>query len=406
MTEIYRSDTIVVRVVPSNDTTQWVVTFDNYGLGPGFDRKGFGEDFLHASGVSAVHVLGRGDDWYQYPDILAAMAAVRAQVAGARRVVTYGSSMGAYAALRLADAAGADGALALSPQFSVDPAKVPFEARWAADGRRLDFRPEIEARIACKARALIVYDAAGADRRHIDLIAREIDADRVGLRHIDHPAAVFLQESGLLGPLVLDFASGRLDIETFRRRADRARRASVTCLALLARRQPPRRSRAALRLAERAVRIAPESAVALSCLAVQLSRSDRHEEAVAVHERATEAGGRSPNHLTSHAHVLVDAGRISEAIVLVREAIAAEPGAAHHQRWLATLLSDAGDAPGALRALERALVLDPLNQAYRASVIEARLNRNGLGGLVARLGGRLRTGRKKIARLWRSTTRP
>lgn len=400
-TELFRSDTLVVRAVPAADTTRWVVTFDNYGLGPGFDRKGYGEDFLYASGVSAIHVLGRGDDWYQYPDTLDAMAAVRAHVAGAERVVTYGSSMGAYAALKLADAAGAHAALALSPQYSVDPRRVPFETRWSADARRLDFQPDIEARTPTRAHALVIYDAAGDDRRHIALFAREMQGDFVGLRHIHHPATTFLNETGLLGPLVLEFAAGTLDAGAFRRRADRARRDSVTCLTLLAQRQPLRRRRTALRLAERAAALAPDSAAALSALATQLSRNGRHDEAIALHERATDIGGRSPNYLTCHAHVLIDAGRLADGVALIEEAIAMEPTAAHYHRWMANLLKDAGDRPGALLALERALALDPQNRAYQVTVAEARLNRSGWGGRLARLRARLRATSKRMARMRR-----
>ena len=62
----------------------------------------------------------------------AALEAVRDAVRGYRRVVAYGSSMGAYAALRFGGWAGADCAVALSPQYSIrDPAVMRFEKRWA-----------------------------------------------------------------------------------------------------------------------------------------------------------------------------------------------------------------------------------------------------------------------------------
>ena len=114
--EIYRSNNILVRSAVINDRDPVVVTFEHYDIGKGFDRFGFGEQFLLSQGISAVHVLGSGNDWYQYDDIFDALGAVRAVTADARRTITYGSSMGGYAAVRLADASGADAVLALSPQ--------------------------------------------------------------------------------------------------------------------------------------------------------------------------------------------------------------------------------------------------------------------------------------------------
>ena len=53
MIDLFRSDNVVVRSVPTADASRWVVTFDNYGIGHGFERPGFGQDFLLASGISA-----------------------------------------------------------------------------------------------------------------------------------------------------------------------------------------------------------------------------------------------------------------------------------------------------------------------------------------------------------------
>src|SRR5690606_30202022 len=131
---------------------------DNYGIGHGFDRPGFGEEFLRNAGISAIHVMGVREDWYQYPEMPAAMQAVRQATAGAERVMTYGSSMGGYAALRFADAAGANAVLAISPQYSIDPKKMPFETRWHQESQRIQWRPEIDGRIVCDSYPVIVFD--------------------------------------------------------------------------------------------------------------------------------------------------------------------------------------------------------------------------------------------------------
>ena len=82
------------------------VTFTSWTDDLTLDREGFAEAFLRGEGVDAVHVISRDNRWWQHAETLPAMAAVRAATAGYARVVTYGSSMGAYAAVRLAGAGG------------------------------------------------------------------------------------------------------------------------------------------------------------------------------------------------------------------------------------------------------------------------------------------------------------
>lgn len=370
MIDLYRSDNVVVRRVPAQDVSRWVVTFDNYGLGPGFDRPGFGQDFLARSGVSAIHVLGRGDDWYQYPDMAQALAAVRGAVAGAERVMTYGSSMGAYAAIRFADAVGAHAALAISPQYSIDPRRAPFEIRWTADAQRIDFQPEIEDRLACAIRPLIVYDSAGDDQRHVALIAAEISADLIGVGHIHHPATTFLLEAGMLAPLVMELLAGPVDAAALMARARRARRDSVACLTLMAERQPPHRPRLALALARRAVEIQPDQPMALSGLAQQLTRAGDHEAALTLHDRATRLSGRGISYLAPYSQALAAAGRLEDAEALAMEAVEQCPSAPHLHYWLATIRLRAGRTPDAIPALERAVALEPDNARYRRTLAE------------------------------------
>lgn len=82
------------------------------------------------------HVLFVADtlrSWYNDPgirdEIIAAVDAYRREH-GIERTVTFGNSMGGYGAVLMAGALGAVGCLALSAQYSADPAVVPEETRW------------------------------------------------------------------------------------------------------------------------------------------------------------------------------------------------------------------------------------------------------------------------------------
>lgn len=362
MVELFRSDSVLVRASPGADTRRWVVTFDNYGLGPGLDRPGFGEDFLAGVGVSAIHILGVGDDWYQYPEMTEALAAARAGMAGAERVMTYGSSMGAYAAIRFADAVAAHAVLAISPQYSIDPERVPFEGRWLADARRIRFLPDIEDRLTCAARPLVIYDAAGDDRLHAEMIAAEVQTDLIGVRNLHHPATTALAEMGLLGGLMMLLLAGPVDVPTIRRRIRAARSDSVTCVSRIAERQPPHRSRLAQRLLEGALKRAPGNANVLVALAGLLSRGGEPGRAASLLEAALAADGSNVAILVPYSQALLLDGRIEAAAAAAEAASALMPLAPHLHVWRGAVEHMAGRDDMAQAAFEQALALDPGNE--------------------------------------------
>jgi hypothetical protein len=224
--ELFRSVDLVVRQVGGFSRDALVITFDsctdhrdphtNYR---DLDRWGFGENFLRDRAVDAVHVIGRDNNWYQYPEMPDAMAAIARVSRGYRRVISYGSSMGGYAAIRYGGAAGAAAALAMSPQFSIDPTVVPFEWRWLEETRQIDFTLERSWTPAFVATAYILYDPRTLDRRHMALFAARGYVVPVPMPHSGHSIARFLADCGLLQQAVLDAAHGALDAAALRRAA-------------------------------------------------------------------------------------------------------------------------------------------------------------------------------------------
>ena len=213
--DLFRSDDLLVRPALGHGGACCVVTFDSFTDFRTLDRPGFGEAFLQASGIDAIHVLSRDNDWYHYPEMAEAMACVHAAASGYARVVTYGSSMGAYAAIRFAGLVGAHAVLALSPQFSIDRTTVPWERRWLACGKRFNNRWERALPLPTVAEAYVVYDPANADRRHIALLAAGFKFTPIGIRFGGHPVTGLLAELGLLQELALAVCRGRLDEASF-----------------------------------------------------------------------------------------------------------------------------------------------------------------------------------------------
>lgn len=355
---LHRSDNLLVRTVPAGDGSVWAVTFDHYRNEGGLEREGFGEEFLQQHGISAVHFLCRGNDWYQYDDLTAACAAVRRYLQGARRIATYGSSMGAYAALRMADALGATAVLALTPQYSIDPAKVPWERRWLQDGADIDWREEIDGPIRCTAIPYVVFDPVSDDVHHVERIEQDIAIQRIAIPFGRHPITTYLSDTGLLAPLALSVVNGEGDPVSLMWAGRARRKTSSFYLAELARAQPDSRLRTAAALAKRSVEIA-ESPLALLSLAQINSKSGCHGQAYDVFDQIMELTGREASYIYPYAEARYAGGDLSGALALAAEIIGLLPGRAHLFNWQAGFLLEVGDRGAAIASLETAVELDP-----------------------------------------------
>ncbi|MDN4630955.1 tetratricopeptide repeat protein [Sphingomonas sp. PsM26] len=375
--ELYRSDTLLVRQVAIEGCDRWVITFDHHSIGDGFDREGFGESFLQANGISAIHVLGRGNDWYQYEDIFAAAAVVRAATSGAARRVAYGSSMGGYAAVRLADAIGADAVLALSPQWSIDPAIASWDNRWSQDAHRIRWLSTMAVPLRPAPSSVLVYDPhLQLDRRHALLIAEQTGSHLLPVAHCLHPASTFLGEVSLLRGLLEDLLYDRFDARTMTTEIRARRATSSVYLGALAERQPAVRPRTAIALARRARLVKPDSALGMLSLARILTRTGHHDEALEIHRQIAIKVNRLPIYLVPFANALVSAGEGEEAIAVAGEVVDAEPDVGHLRNWFATMLWQRGERAAAVAHMARAVALNPTERRYRRKLFRYRLARH------------------------------
>jgi tetratricopeptide (TPR) repeat protein len=283
-TEIFRSSELAVRSVCEFGSKTCIVTFDSYSDDRYLDRQGFGEDFFRSQSVDAIHFISRENDWYQYAETPVAAAAVAELVKGYERVVAYGSSMGGYAAIRFGGMAGATVALAISPQFSIDPRTARFERRWKYDSNRIDFSLERTLRAPFVETAYIVYDPLDADRRHADLFRRRTSVIDVRLPNVGHPATGAIAEAGLISDLVIDVANDRLDVEEMTRRVLQAHVGSPQFHYVMSGRTCFGRTR--LAHAARASAMAPDNFGFVAHYASLLSAANRFAEAQIAFARA------------------------------------------------------------------------------------------------------------------------
>ncbi len=400
--ELYRSGNLSVRTAPAADRATWVVTFDHYHNESDLDRPGFGADFFATQGISAIHFVCKGNDWFQYDDMMQACRAARAALFEASRILAYGSSMGAYAAIRFADLVGAHAVLALAPQYSIDPAKVPWETRWLQDGARIRWREALDGPIRCKPVPCLVYDPMGEDLRHADRIAQDIAVQRIPVPLSGHPVTTYLCDTGLLQPLLLAAIDPEGDPAAHIRAGLKRRKTSSFYLGELARAQPAWRLRTGMALAQRAVAL-QEQPLALLALAQLNSRAGLHPEAAWAFERIMTLTGRDPSYVYTYAEARYAAGDLAGALTLAEEVIAGFPGRSHLLNWQAGYLWEAGARAAAVAALERATELDT-NPSYAERLAEFRRmlakgdaprpapKRGPLSAIIARLRTWRRTG--------------
>jgi GDSL-like Lipase/Acylhydrolase family len=325
--EIYRSADLLVRARVGAESSFCIVTFHSYTDERRLEREGFGEDFMASRGVNAIHVIERDNFWFLLPDIEQALHVAAKVARRFDQVSSYGSSMGAYAAIRFGGFAGATKAIALSPQFSIDPRVVPFENRWGPDAAKADY--EIEHRLGRRgfvASADILYDPTDQDARHVELFRGCLKVREVCLPNCGHPVTGFLAEVGLLQRAVLEAAQGVLDAAAFEREARAKRESSPQYFAMLALRSSHNGEK--LELMRRAYQLAPRNVGYITLYAVALAKAKRRDEAMA---RLNEAMAIAPDHhyvMRWTCKFLASTRRLSAARAVAEWLARLHPGAA------------------------------------------------------------------------------
>jgi hypothetical protein len=160
--------------------------------------------YFEERGWSHLDVSTSQNDWFLNEDTPALMQAIGAAAGAYQITICFGSSMGGYGALLYSGAARASRIITTSPQYSIDPAKVPFDRRWRNDASRADFRFDDLKRFAQRdAEALLLYDPCDElDSRHISLLTGDFPAWRaVPMWMSGHPASKVFIEAGTMSRL-------------------------------------------------------------------------------------------------------------------------------------------------------------------------------------------------------------
>jgi hypothetical protein len=235
------ADTEHVRVVyDPRDRDTVVITFSQMD----FDRVGeayYGERVFTKLGFSVLGVVAKANNWFPAVAMRRVLRTIDLGVVGAhRRRVAYGSSMGAYGALKWGRALGAGAVLAMAPQASIVPALARDDRRYRDlyDPSMHRFATVFPWNVG--PRSFVFYDPyQRLDSHHARLlrwISRSIQT--VPMWHMGHEP-IFALDSGGLSEMIHASHDGtvaevRALASRLRRRS--ARRAMGLCEALMSRR--------------------------------------------------------------------------------------------------------------------------------------------------------------------------
>ena len=163
-----------------------LITFgqaEHFADGDRFNAK----SLVEKAGIFTVGVMTKTSNWYPGAEMAKIAAPVREVLDRFDDVLTYGSSMGGYAALKFAGLLGATHALAFSPQFTIEPERVPFDPRWSGFYRS-DWHDRSQiGRTDVARHSYMVFDPYFPyDRGHADLIARHAGVEAVRVPYSEH----------------------------------------------------------------------------------------------------------------------------------------------------------------------------------------------------------------------------
>lgn len=220
MEEIYSGNDIKVVVYP-NESDVFFITFASWDIkkhpvNPS-EFTGFGGDILHRMGYNQINVQTSKNNWYQTKEIIDAIDAILSMTRKAKKVITYGSSMGAYASINFSSMLNADIFIAISPQFSINPCLMhDSDTRWRYEYNNIsmDYDYIYSAR-NLDSSGYIFYDDKGADRHHAESISEKTNGILVPLSYSGHPCGGVINRVYGLKRVLKEIVEDRFDSDRF-----------------------------------------------------------------------------------------------------------------------------------------------------------------------------------------------
>lgn len=194
------------------------------------EKFGFGEKFLQNVEQSGIFFLSKRNHWWSTPDFLAAIKVVAAWIEARhfKRVVAYGSSMGAHGALLTIGRLPVSEVIVFCPQFSMDPKDMPTERRWLSDVRGIDFSHKQPLLADPNLKPVVLVDPFFVDgMSHVSQLRRIYPSlELVPVAASGHKPANFMKRYSVLGDFMRHVVSEPSSATIIRRLIREGRRRS------------------------------------------------------------------------------------------------------------------------------------------------------------------------------------
>lgn len=319
---LFSTPDILARRVGARRGPALVITFTSFEKPAELKRKGFGEDFLAKEGIPALHVSSRGNRWFQYQELPALIMCLKAAANAYDRVITYGSSMGGFAALAYGADCGAQLGLAISPQASLNAREVPFETRWRREAARIR---RWHAPLARLPEQIIAFDPRHTlDAKHHAILAARTQTHSLRMPYAGHPAGSWLVEAGLLKSLVYDALDGTFDASSYEARLKESRRGSSQYLYSISRRLGSHHEHKKLRIMQMAMNVSQDPHILVETGAC-LSKIGEYSAAENMYSMASKTG--NVDAIMEHGKFLFRHSRYRECAALMNRVIETYPEA-------------------------------------------------------------------------------
>ena len=164
----------------------------------------FGAEIFKKHGLNYLAVVPESNCWYQHREITDVISLLD-DLAGDRKRIGYGSSMGGFAALNWSDMLKLDRVVAVVPQFSIQSNRAPWENRWREAAAKLQFLHDRIGTFEINIPVSVHCSKEVRDQRHARHIAKH--APNMELHHYPespHNVLGYLKQTGRLSQFVRD----------------------------------------------------------------------------------------------------------------------------------------------------------------------------------------------------------
>lgn len=171
------------------------------GLGSRADGVTFvGHQLATKLNMPAIGFMPKDGNWYPRDDIELVRPIIEPLLSKYKTRLAYGFSMGGYGAIKHSRALGATHVLAMSPQWSIDPALAPWERRYLHFIDKCSADMEIAAD-DCGGQIHLIFDNMNKDRFHAEKIASVAPVHLINAPLAGHDTWKLFLSSSTMGAL-------------------------------------------------------------------------------------------------------------------------------------------------------------------------------------------------------------